>query len=102
MCVCLQYGRGNGVVYKQACVVSAFPLYDCDALPTAQNTRTSLPCGCVVAFFNHKPMTRLLKVTTDFCLYIVASWYRMTMFTGNRLGRLYLHSIANSCKFEIP
>ena len=50
-----------------------------------------MPCGCVdvvVAFLNHKPMTCLLEVTTNFCLYH-DSWCRMTIVSDDRLGRIY-------------
>ena len=63
-----------------------FPSTSCDALlalPAAQNTQYVMLWLCRVAFncsrWNHKPMTRLLEVTANFCLYC-DSWYCMTVF----------------------
>jgi hypothetical protein len=92
VCVCSMEEAMVSFINKLAWFLR-FPSTTCDALLALAPHRTKHAYVialwlCRGVFLNHKPMTCLLEVTTDFCLYC-DSWYRMTVFTGDGLGRIY-------------
>ena len=79
VCICSMEEAMVSFINKLAWFLR-FPSTTCDALaPHRTKHSYVIDLRLCRGVFNHKPMTRLLEVTANFCLYC-DSWYCMTVF----------------------